>query len=142
MADSRNPGETSPDETSLEPWFAAARAERTDPPLALLAAILDDAVAVGAGRAPMAPVLVAEPEPDVAAVIALEPDAPRRRLGALGWKAMTALAACALLGFWIGIAGRVTIEDGAVWSGARAVAADTVPDDPVGAFFDLASAEG
>ena len=57
---------------------------------------------------------------------------------------MTALAACVAVGFWIGLAGRVTIEDGAVWAGTRAVAADadSAPDDPVVAFFDLASVEG
>jgi hypothetical protein len=60
---------------------------------------------------------------------------------------LTALAACAAIGFWIGIAGRVTIEDGAVWAGSPTAAmdatdADTGLEDPVVAFFDLASVEG
>lgn len=110
---------------ALEAWFAAARAEPAEPPLALMSAILGDAAIVTAERRP-AP--------------------PRRKpavLGGIGgWKGLTALAACAAVGFWIGIAGQVTIENGAVWSGAGTVASDATPDDPVGAFFDLASAEG
>ena len=144
------------EERLLAPWFAAARAEAADPPLTLLSAILADAAEIrseirgeiggeigsdtggeiGAAR---------EPAAAPAAVLAA-PARPRRRWlqGVGGWKGMTALAACAAVGFWIGLAGRVTIEDGAVWAGTRAVAADadSAPDDPVVAFFDLASVEG
>lgn len=110
---------------ALESWFAAARAEPAGPPLALFSAILGDAAAVTAER---------------------RPPLPRRKQAVLGgiggWKGLTGLAACAAVGFWIGIAGQVTIENGTVWSGAGTVTSEAMPDDPVGAFFDLASAEG
>lgn len=116
----------------LEPWFAAAREAPADPPLALLSAILGDAAAVSAER-----------QGTVAARRPAGGPAERRVFDVVGgWKGLGALAACAAIGFWMGLAGQVTIEDGAVWSGSRAVAADTSPDDPVGAFFDLAMAEG
>jgi len=123
------------EERLLAPWFAAARAEAADPPLALLSAIIADAGAIGAMRT-----AAITPAPVPAT------PGPRRRWlqGVGGWKGLTALAACAAVGFWIGIAGRVTIEDGAVWAGTRTVAAnaEAAPDDPVVAFFDLASVEG
>lgn len=116
---------------ALEPWFAAARAESAEPPLALYSAILGDAAAVAAERRPPLP----RREQPVA-------HGGGGISGIGGWKGLTALAACAAVGFWIGIAGQVTIENGAVWSGAKTLASDATPDDPVGAFFDLASAEG
>lgn len=133
-----------PETEVLEPWFAAARAEREDAPLALLSAILADAGAVSGGRMSGAGTMTKVHRHRRKAL----PAAPRQvgtarpldRLG--GWKGLAALAACAALGLWVGMDGRVTIEDGTVWKGARAVAADSAPDDPVGAFFDLASAEG
>lgn len=150
MAERRDEAPAAPEERTLEPWFAAARAERAEPSLGLLTAILADAGAVGAERAAGGGV-----QPGAALRPAVAEGAlPARREGSAvhgrrrgldglgGWKGLAALAACAAAGFWIGIAGQVTIEDGTVWSGARAVAADTAPDDPVGAFFDLASAEG
>ena len=161
------------DERLLAPWFAAARAEAADPPLALLSAILADAGEIGAARAagpeaapaPIAPVAAPAavaraavtpgaapvpiaPEAASAAVRAAPRRSGRRWLqGVGGWKGLTALAACAAIGFWIGIAGRVTIEDGAVWAGSPTAAmdatdADTGLEDPVVAFFDLASVEG
>lgn len=135
------------DERLLTPWFAAARAEAADPPLALLSAILADAGEIGAARtAAVAREPEPEPAPEPVAVPAAAPSRPKRRWlqGVGGWKGLTALAACAAIGFWIGIAGRVTIEDGAVWAGSptAAVDAESGLDDPVVAFFDLASVEG
>lgn len=122
----------------LDPWFAAARSETPEPPLALMSAILGDAAAVSAERVAMPVETVAET--DAAETVPLR---RRRRFDGIGgWKGLAALAACAAMGFWAGIAGQVTVEDGALWTGQPAVAAETVPDDPVGAFFDLASVEG
>lgn len=139
MAERRTQRERTAEEQGLEPWFAAARAEVADPPLALLSAILADAASVGAAREVAVP-----PAREVPAEVVPLPQAGGGWRFDLvgGWKGLAGLAACAAVGFWIGMVGEVTVEDGAVWSGARAVAADSAPDDPVGAFFDLASAEG
>jgi hypothetical protein len=106
------------DEADLAALFAAARGE--DPPLrpALLSAILTDAATVSAARRP----------------------APGRwrLLGGLGGWGATALAAAAVLGFWLGIAGDIDITNPSAWAGARTAESDA---DPVAAFFDLASAE-
>lgn len=141
MAERREPFEGTREELILDPWFAALRAEPAEPPLALLSAILADAAVVDEARnAVHEPTAVVAEATTPAPLPAADADEPRRRLS--GWKAAVALAACAALGFWIGIDGRVTVEDGSVWTGTRAAAADSMPDDPVGAFFDLASAEG
>ncbi len=123
---------------ALEPFFAAARAEVDAPPLALFSAILADAGRVSAERSAHAP----EPTGGDA------PPAERRGRFELvgGWRGLASLAACAVLGFWIGIAGNVTIEDGKVWAGsstasADALVADSGTGDPVDAFFDLAATE-
>ena len=131
-------------ETALEPFFAAARAaDRAGgrgPTTALLSAILADAAAVASERR-----------------AAEAPAAVRRRGGYLrtlgGWPGLTALAACAALGFWLGIAGEVTIDTGqsawsSSWSGpwsSDGAGDDTAAGDgadQLGAFYDLASAEG
>lgn len=168
MAERKHPRGVTPEERQLEPWFAAVRGEPAEPPLALLSAILADAAAVDDARnaAPPGtagtPAVVAAVKPVAMESVALEtvavepalvaapsipsalPSAPAEEDGhrTRAWKAFAALAACAALGFWIGLAGQVTIEDGAVWSGVRSAAAEDAPDDPVGAFFDLASLEG
>lgn len=143
----------------LEPWFAAVRDEPAEPPLSLLSAILADAGAVDDARQAeehMAPEaapdrdansgpkptgVTAVASPEAARVPPQAGEAGRFNLVRAG-KALAALAACAALGFWIGLAGQVTIEDGTVWSGPQSAAAESVPEDPVGAFFDLASVEG
>ena len=53
-------------------------------------------------------------------------------------------AACAVLGFWIGIAGNVPIEAGTNASASydSDASSDSGADDQLGAFYDLASLEG
>lgn len=134
MAERRDKDLPTADERMLEPWFAAAREEPADPPLALLSAILADAASVSAER--QETTLDRRPTDRGEAV-------DRRVFDIVGgWKGLGALAACAAVGFWMGLAGQVTIENGTVWSGSSSVAADATPDDPVGAFYDLAMAEG
>jgi hypothetical protein len=124
-------------EAALEPFFAAARAaDRTavrGPTTALLSAILADAAEVSAERAAAA----AEP-------LAAGHGAYLRAIG--GWRGLTALAACAALGFWLGIAGEVPIDTGgSAWSSygtSDGASAEGGGDDQLGAFYDLASAEG
>jgi hypothetical protein len=128
------------DEATLGAFFAAARgADRAPdrgPTTALLSAILADAAAVAAERR--------------AAAAAAPPAARGRWPGTLrtigGWRGLTALAACAALGFWLGIAGEVTIDTGrSAWPSFDASAdasADQGVDDQLGAFYDLASVEG
>ena len=113
---------TTADEAALAPFFLAARAGAPEPPLPLLTAILADA-AEARSPAPAAPAPVR-----------------RGRLApAFGvWRGAAALAACALLGFWLGLAGGVTV-DGAT---LRAVAASAADDgDPIETFLDLAAME-
>ncbi len=110
-------------------FFAAARAESPEPPTRLLNAMLADAADVSAARR-------AHPA-------SMSPPAPRRRhpfepIG--GWRGLAALGACAAFGFWIGIAGGITVEGGTVWAGSGTTVSETATD-PVGEFFDLASAE-
>jgi hypothetical protein len=114
---------TPDDEAALAPFFAAARAAPPEPPLRLLSAILADAAEAGA-PAPAAP---AAP-PRWRTVLA-------PALG--GWRAATALAACALLGFWLGLAGGVTIDGTTLQAGS--FAADG--GDPIETFLELAAAE-
>ena len=120
------------DEAALERFFAAARADRPEPPLRLLNAVLADAAEVAAARqAPQAPAVPARPwwrHPRL-----LEPIA--------GWRGLATLGACAVFGFWVGIAGGITVDDGTVWAGTATVASDEAATDPVGEFFDLASVE-
>ncbi len=115
-------------EAALEPFFAAARATEPPPSLALLSAILADAADAGAARLPA-------PRP-------ARRSAWRRLRGLAeplgGWRGLAALGACAAIGFWVGVAGGVSIEGGSVWTGSTPAEASA---DPVGAFFDLASAE-
>ncbi len=122
-------GRDAAEAAALEPFFAAARAADRGPTTTLLSAILGDAADVSAERRAAA----AHPVPG-----------PRggylRTIG--GWRGLTALAACAALGFWLGIAGEVPIDPGqSSWSSYDA-SGDASTDDQVGAFFDLASAEG
>lgn len=127
MADENDRKSPTGDEAALAAFFAAARADEPPVPMALLSAILADAAELAAERAP-APAPVARPA--------------RRRLGRLfdplgGWRGATALAACALVGFWIGIAGDIAIDGTSVQAGTTV--ADS--DDPVVEFFDLAALE-
>jgi hypothetical protein len=114
---------TTPEEAALAPFFAAARRAPPEPSVALLSAILADAAEAAAPRPSPAP------RPPVRA---------RWRAALGGWGGATALAACAMLGFWIGLAGGVTI-DGATLQAGAVTAADA--DDPVEAFFALAAVE-
>ncbi len=113
------------DETALAPFFAAARAEEEAPRTGLLSAILADAAEVHAAR-------TAIPAP-----------APRggwgpRLLAPIGgWGGLAALGACAAVGFWLGIAGNLSIDGTTLTAGA----ASESSADGVGAFFDLASLE-
>lgn len=109
---------TDRDEDQLEAFFAAARAETVPPRSTLYGAILADAAAASAGRAALAAI------------------PPRRRLP---WAAASALAACAALGFWVGLVG--TGDYGTASLRSAAAFSDDGPD-PVDAFFDLASVEG
>jgi len=124
MADDRKARGMTPEDTAaaaaLAPFFAAARAAPPEPSVALLSAILADAAEAG-------------PPPAAA-------PAPVRRLApAVGyWRGAAALAACALLGFWLGLAGGVEI-DGATLQAGTASAADNA--DPIETFFDLAAME-
>lgn len=104
------------DDETLEAFFAAARREEAVPPPALIAAVLADAAATTAVR---------ERRQSTR-------DARRWR----GWiPATAALAASALLGFWIGVASE------AAQASLLAETAAAEMEDPVGGFFDLASAE-
>jgi hypothetical protein len=119
--DRRKGATTSEDEAMLAPFFAAARVAPPEPPLRLLSAILADAAEARA------------PAPATSAA------GPRwRGLPALGgWRAATALAACAVLGFWLGLAGGVTIDGTTLQAGS--FAADG--GDPIETFLELAAAE-
>jgi hypothetical protein len=115
-----------PDEAALESFFAAARAAEQAPRTALLSAILADAAEVQAARAvPPAPA----------------PGRPRRTARLLapigGWRGLAALGACAALGFWLGVAGDLSLDGATLTTAAAAESAD----DGVDAFFDYASLE-
>jgi hypothetical protein len=118
-----------PDEAALARFFAAARADAPEPPARLLNAILADAAEVAHARQP-APAPVPRPR--------------WRRLGRLepigGWGGLAALGACAAFGFWVGIAGGITVEDGTVWAGSASALSDNATD-PVGEFLALAAVE-
>lgn len=106
----------------LAPYFDAARAEARDPSVALLAAIIADAGRLQAERQPPPPTAL-------------------HRLAARAggaWRASAALAACALLGFWLGTAGGLSIEAGYLATSRDAVAS---AGDPVETFLELASME-
>jgi anti-sigma-K factor RskA len=127
MADDRRSRTMTPEDeaaTALAPFFAAARAAPPGPPVSLLSAILADAAEATA------------PPAATAASARTRWRAAPPALG--GWRAVTALAACVLLGFWLGLAGGVTIEGTTLRAGTVA-AADA--DDPVEAFFELAAVE-
>ena len=106
------------DEAALAPFFAAARAAAPEPPVRLLSAILADAAEASAPHS--APVA-----------------ARWRAVPALGWRGATALAACAALGFWLGLAGGVTIDGATLQAGT--LAADG--GDPIETFLELAAME-
>jgi hypothetical protein len=115
-----------PDEALLESFFAAARAEEEAPRTALLSAILADAGEVHAARA-------APPVP-----AARRPARSARFLAPIGgWRGLAALGACAALGFWLGVAGNLSL-DGATLTTA---AAGESAAEGVDAFFDYASLE-
>lgn len=112
---------------ALAPFFAAARADPPAPPVNLLSAILADAAEAGAARR--------------AVPVAQRLPLPRRRaVAAGGWRGVTALAACALLGFWLGLAGSFSI-DGTTLRAGTALASSEEAADPVAAFLDLAAVE-
>ena len=54
-----------------------------------------------------------------------------------GWRGLAALGACAALGFWLGIAGNLTVDGATVIAGTASESAA----DGVDAFFDYASLE-
>ena len=57
-----------------------------------------------------------------------------------GWRGATALAACAALGFWLGLAGGVTLDGTTLQAGTTLATADDGAD-PVEALFELAAVE-
>ena len=124
----------SDDEAVLAPFFAAARAEEAPPPTALLSAILADAAEVHAART-----TPAHPAPT--------PPARRPRFGARllspigGWGGLAALGACAAFGFWLGLAGDLSLDGGTLTTVAADQSDDGGADIGVGAFFDYASLE-
>jgi hypothetical protein len=117
---------TTQDEAALAPFFAAARAAAPEPSTALLSAILADAAEAGAAR--RAP-------PARAPRRSRWRDAVAPALG--GWRGAAALAACALFGFWLGLAGGVSLDGTTLQAGSTAAA----DDGSVEAFFDLAAVE-
>jgi hypothetical protein len=124
MADEGKAGGMAPEDAAalaaLAPFFAAARTAPPEPALVLRSAILADAAEAVPPSAPT-------------------PTRRRALAPAFGfWRGAAALAACALLGFWLGLAGSVTI-DGATLQAGTAVAADSA--DPIETFFDLAAME-
>ena len=121
---------TTDDEAALAPFFAAARAAPPDPSTSLLSAILADAAEAVAAPKPTAPAR--------APVRLRLRDAVAPALG--GWRGATALAACAALGFWLGIAGGISIDGTTLQAGTALVAADDGAD-PVESLFDLAAVE-
>ncbi len=134
MAETRNRDHSTAgdaDEAALRPFFVAARAAEVPPRTALLSAILADAADVAAAQR-----LAPAPAPARSAGLAAR---LRRSVAPLGgWRGLTTLAASAALGFWLGLAGNLSI-DGTTLSVGQAAAASA--DDPVADFFDLASAE-
>ena len=114
------------DEAALEAFLTAARAEAPAPRTALLSAILADAAEVHAARE-------AAPAP--------WPPLPARRVRFLapigGWRGLAALGACAALGFWLGLAGNLTLDGATLTTAATSESAA----DGVDAFFDFASLE-
>jgi hypothetical protein len=58
-----------------------------------------------------------------------------------GWRAAMALAACAILGFWLGFAGGLTIDGVTLRAGPAVAAADADADDPIETFLELAAVE-
>jgi len=127
---------TSAEEAALAAFFAAARAEDVEPRTALLSAILADAAEVHAARATAGS---APARPATATPV------PRRRFGAGvlspigGWGGLAALGACAALGFWLGLAGNLSL-DGASLTTVAASQSDAAETGAV-AFFDYASLE-
>ena len=117
----------SDDEAALEAFFAAARAEADAPRTALLSAILADAAEVHAAR--NAPAPAAPPRRTVRGIRLLAP------IG--GWRGLAALGACAALGFWLGLAGNLSLDGTTLTAGAASPSAA----DGVDAFFDYASLE-
>jgi len=105
----------------LAPYFDAARMRTQDPSVALLSAIIADAAAVQAARNP--------PPPAWRRLLD-----PARRT----WPASAALAACALLGFWVGVAGTVSIDP---TSFATTLSDGSTDADPVATFLELAAME-
>jgi hypothetical protein len=127
MARDDDPVTAAHDEAALAPFFAAARGAEPPPPVHLLSAILADAAAAQTARIPAADPARRTPRGRVVRLAA--------PVG--GWRGVAALAVCAALGFWLGLAGEISI-DGATVSAGTAIAES---DDPVGEFFDLAAME-
>ncbi len=133
------------DDAALAAFFRAARTSGDAPlPAALLADILADAAAVTAERRPALPVRQAPPRQ--------RPWSLRRLFGPVGgWPGAAVLGASAALGFWIGIAGGVSIDSStgtmvtdSDWSQSwsRTASGDDAATDSVASFYDYAALEG
>ncbi|MBN2905810.1 MAG: dihydroorotate dehydrogenase [Rhodobacteraceae bacterium] len=114
-------------DTELEALFAAGREATADPSAALLARVMDDAMAQIEGRAVPAAAAVAAPL--APARRGLLRGAFRGAVAALGgWPSMAGLASAAIAGLWIGYAGPAGLDTvtGALWSDGYEVS-DLVP---------------
>lgn len=124
---------TTRDEDELERFFAAARADAAEPSLALLGAILRDAATVTAER---------DPVREAPAVRAAPPPAGSTRLAPIGgWPGFAAMAACAVIGFWAGMAGNLSLDGMTLERSAGLGSQVASADDPVDAFYTLGTAE-
>lgn len=133
------------DEATLAPFFRAAQEVEAPLPPALLAAILADAAAVTAERRP------GLPERQRAGRAGGGRWSLRGLLAPVGgWAGAAVLGVSAAVGFWVGIAGGVSIgADGTVQAESRwtvdweqAASGDETGLDPVASFYDYAGLEG
>lgn len=121
------------EEAALDALFAQARAETPPPSIALLSAILADAGEIDAARRAEAEAfrpVAARKNRWFAAI--LEP------LG--GWRGLTVLGTCAVLGLWVGMTDLTGYYGLA--SPTTVAASDDGSADQVDAFYNLASVEG
>ncbi|HRO11943.1 hypothetical protein [Amaricoccus sp.] len=117
------------DEAALAAFFAAARAEEEGPSVALLSAILADAAGIHADRA------VA---PAARRFLPAGSGWGARLLAPIGgWRGIAVLGGCAAFGFWLGLAGNLSLDGTTLTTVAASESAVTGVD----AFFDLAALE-